>query len=75
MLFAERINIFAERVNIILYIVFDLITAHSPISAQSSHSVVFRLPPVYFCLLLYIEDLTLVVVSYKIYETSLLRVS
>ena len=48
MLFAERINIFAERVNIILDIVFDLITAHSPIRAQSSNSVVSRLPPVYF---------------------------
>ena len=28
--------------------VFDLITAHTPISAQSSNSVVFRLQPVYF---------------------------
>ena len=27
--------------------VFNLITAHTPISAQSSHSVVFRLQPVY----------------------------
>ena len=33
--------------------VFDLITAHTPISAQSSNSVVFRLQPVTFCLLLY----------------------
>ena len=29
-------------------IVFDLITAHTPISAQSRNSVVFRLQPVYF---------------------------
>ena len=34
--------------------VFDLITAHTPISAQSRNSVVFRLQPVYFfSLLLY----------------------
>ena len=30
--------------------VFDLITAHTPISAQSRNSVVFRLQPVYFFL-------------------------
>ena len=30
--------------------VFDLITAHTPISAQSSNSIVYRLQPVYFCL-------------------------
>ena len=36
------------------YTVFDLITAHIPISAQSSNSIVFRLQPVYFfCLLLH----------------------
>ena len=29
------------------YIIFDLITAHTPISALSSNSIVFRLPPVY----------------------------
>ena len=28
--------------------IFDLITAHAPISAQSSNYVVFRLQPVYF---------------------------
>ena len=28
--------------------VFDLITARTPISAQSSNSMVFRLQPVYF---------------------------
>ena len=28
--------------------VFNLITAHAPISAQSRNSVVFRLQPVYF---------------------------
>ena len=28
--------------------VFDLITAHTPISAQSRNSVVFRLQPMYF---------------------------
>ena len=33
--------------------VFDLITAHTPIRGQSSNSIVFRLQPVYFCLLLY----------------------
>ena len=33
--------------------VFNLITAHAPISAQSSNSVVFILQPVYFYLLLY----------------------
>ena len=33
--------------------VFDLITAHTHISAQSSNSVVFRLQPVYFLSLLY----------------------
>ena len=31
-------------------IVFDLITAHTPISAQSRNPVVFRLQPVYFFL-------------------------
>ena len=31
--------------------IFDLITAHAPISAQSSNLVVFRLKPVYFYLL------------------------
>ena len=30
--------------------VFDLITAHTPISTQSRNSVVFRLQPVYFFL-------------------------
>ena len=35
------------------YTVVDLITAHAPISAQSSNLVVFRLQPVYFYLLLY----------------------
>ena len=34
--------------NIIQVTVFDLINAHTPISAQSSNSVVFRLQPVYF---------------------------
>ena len=33
--------------------VFDLSTAHIPISAQSSNLVVFRLQPFYFYLLLY----------------------
>ena len=33
--------------------VFNLITAHAPISAQSSNLVVFRLHPVYFYLLLH----------------------
>ena len=28
--------------------VFDLITARTPISAQSSNSIIFRLQPVYF---------------------------
>ena len=32
------------------YTVFDLITAHTPISEQSRNSVVFRLQPVYFFL-------------------------
>ena len=32
----------------LIYTVFDLISAHTPISAQSSNSVVFRLQPVYF---------------------------
>ena len=31
-----------------IHTVFDLITAHTPISAQSRNSVVFRLQPVYF---------------------------
>ena len=31
--------------------IFNLITAHAPVSAQSSNLVVFRLQPVYFCLL------------------------
>ena len=30
------------------YTIFDLITTHTPISAQSRNSVVFRLQPVYF---------------------------
>ena len=30
------------------YTVFDLITAYTPIRAQSSNAVVFRLQPVYF---------------------------
>ena len=29
------------------HIVFDLITAHTPINSQSSSSIVFRLQPVY----------------------------
>ena len=33
--------------------IFDLITAHNPISAKSRNSVVFRLQPVYFFLPLY----------------------
>ena len=33
--------------------VFDLITAHTPISAQSSNSIVFRLSQCIFCLFLY----------------------
>ena len=33
-----------------LITVFDLITAHTPISAQSRNSVDFRLQPVYFFL-------------------------
>ena len=33
--------------------VFYLITAHAPISKQSSNSAVFRLQPVYFCLFLF----------------------
>ena len=37
-----------EGLEILLYTVFDLITAHTPISAQSRNSVVFRLQPVYF---------------------------
>ena len=35
--------------------VFDLITAHTPISSQSSNFLVFRLMSVYFYLLLYTE--------------------
>ena len=31
-----------------IYTIFDLITTHTPISAQSSHFVVIRLQPVYF---------------------------
>ena len=31
-----------------VFTVFNLITAHTPISAQSSNSIVFRLQPVYF---------------------------
>ena len=34
--------------NTIIHTVFDLITTHTPISAQSRNSVVFRLQPVYF---------------------------
>ena len=34
--------------SITTYTVFDLITTHTPISAQLSNSVVFRLQPVYF---------------------------
>ena len=37
--------LFLKNVKITL---FDLITAHAHISAQSSNSVVFRLQPVYF---------------------------
>ena len=33
--------------------IFNLITVHVPISAQSSNFIVFRLQPVYFYLLLY----------------------
>ena len=35
--------------------VFDLITAHTPISAQSSNSVDFRLQPVYFFVYFFIK--------------------
>ena len=35
-------------VNPVVVTVFDLITAHTPISAQSRNSVVFRLQPVFF---------------------------
>ena len=40
--------IFYIRFNTIEVTVFDLINAHTPISAQLSNSVVFRLQPVYF---------------------------
>ena len=36
--------------NRLTYTVFDLITAHTPISVQSRNSIVFRLQPVYFFL-------------------------
>ena len=44
---------FEFEIRIVDCTVFDLITAHTPISAQSSNSVVFRLQPVYFFLPLY----------------------
>ena len=40
-----RILFFSQK-----HTVFDLITTHTPISAQSKNSVVFRLQPVYFFL-------------------------
>ena len=37
--------------------VLDLITAHAPISTQSSNLVVFRVQPLYFYLLLYEKNI------------------
>ena len=42
--------------------VFDLITAHIPISAQLSNSVVLRLQPVYFFVYFFIKAYVVVLI-------------
>ena len=41
---------FINQREIVEHTVFNLITAHTPISTQSRNSIVFRLQPVYFFL-------------------------
>ena len=45
------LNNLARTVSLSVHTVFDLIIAHTPIRAQSSNFIVFRLQPMYFCLL------------------------
>ena len=46
------------RAEIFLLLLFDLISAHTHRSAQSSYSLVFRLQPVYFLTFLYKDMLS-----------------
>ena len=48
-LLAKKFTVYiADKLQYKQVTVFHLITAHTPISAQSRNSVVFRLQPVYF---------------------------